>query len=454
MLTAQGFLMYLITRESMFFVKLRHAYLMQPSHTSKLSSRTVLFMSVPDDYINEVRVRHLLGPKVVRVWLPTHTGQLRVLVERAQENAMKLEAAETKLIRQANKARLTASRKKGHVDSNSVMKHWFSDMCPTHRLGIFGVFGQKVNSIDWYRAKLKRGIPEVKGEQQKHRAGDAKKLGAIFVEFTTPADAQAACQTLTHHQVLTMAPRLTGIHPSDVIWPNLAIRSWERNIRSALSTAFVIALIIFWSFPVAIISVISNINYIVGPTGILPRLNWILRMPHFLLGIVTGLLPTVMLTAVMSLLPVILRLAARFSGSPTYSDIEHTIQNYYFGFQVVQVFLATTLTSAVSSTIVAIINDPGSVISLLSTSIPRASCFYLSYFVLQGLGVSTWILANTTGLFTTPLFAKALDSTPRKIWQTWNQLGDVGWGTLYPVYTNLFVIGRDFCMDLFVENAY
>ena len=424
----------------MFFVKVRHAFLMQPSHASKLSSRTVLFMSVPHDYLNEAKVRHLLGPQVVRVWFPTHTEGLRALVEKVQQNAMKLEGAETKLIRDANRARLMASKKKGNIESE--MRHWFTDMSPTHRLGIFGLFGQKVNSIDWYRVELRKGIPEVRAEQEKHRTGEAKKLGIVFVEFNTPTEAQAACQTLTHHRVLTMAPRFTGVRPSDVIWPNLAIRSWERNVRSTLSTAFVVVLIVFWSFPVAVISVISNIHYIIGPAGKLPQLDWILRMPRFLLGIVTGLLPTIMLTALMSLLPVVLRLAALLSGSPTYSDIEHTVQNYYFGFQVVQVFLATTLTSAVSRTIAMIIDDPSSAITLISTSIPRASSFYLSYFVLQGLGVATRILVDVTGLLGTPLVAKVLGSTPRKIFQTWNQLYDVGWGTLYPVYTNLFVIGR------------
>lgn len=118
-----------------------------------------------------------------------------------------------------------------------------------------------------------------------------------------------------------------------------------------------------------------------------------------------------------------------------------------------KVFLATTLTSAVTRTIVTIINDPSSVITLLSTSIPRTSSFYLSYFVLQGLGVSTRILVSVMGFLTTPLLAKTLGSTPRKIWQRWNQLSGVGWGTLYPVYTNLLVIGTDlsiFSIDVLI----
>jgi len=445
--------MYFITRESIFFINLRQAYLMQPSYASKLSSRTVLFTSVPDNYLDEARLRDVLGPQVVNVWIPTDTKELEDLVNDREQNAMKLEGAETKLIRLANEARLkiikkggnpTRDENNGDVDgeSGSVAARWINPKDrPTHRIGKLGLYGQKVDTINWCRSELQKTMPEVAAEQERHRTGQAKKLRAVFVEFTNLREAQAAYQSLTHHHVLTMAPRFTGMHPSDIIWSNLTIRGWERYIRFALSTAFVVALIVFWSIPVAVVGVISNINYLVGPEGKLPWLNWILDMPHVILGVITGLLPVILLAVLMALLPIILRLAARLGGSPTYSDVEYTVQNSYFGFQVIQVFLVTTLSSAASSAVASIINNPASVTTLLSTSIPRASNFYLSYFILQGLGVFAGTLVGIAGLFVTPLLVKILGSTPRKIWQRWNKLSAVGWGTLYPVYTNLFVIG-------------
>ena len=44
---------------------------------------------------------------------------------------------------------------------------------------------------------------------------DVKKLNSVFVEFETVGDAQAAYQSLTHHQILHMAPRYTGINPEE-----------------------------------------------------------------------------------------------------------------------------------------------------------------------------------------------------------------------------------------------
>lgn len=133
---------------------------------------------------------------------------------------------------------------------------------------------------------------------------------------------------------------------------------------------------------------------------------------------------------------------ARLGGAPTYSDAEYTVQNYYFAFQVIQVFLVATLGSAASALAEKVAKDPGSVTTLLSTSIPKASNFYLSYILLQGLGVFASMLVGITGLFVTPLLARFLGSTPRKIFLRWNRLAGVGWGQVFPVMTNLFVIGK------------
>jgi hypothetical protein len=66
----------MITRESIYYINLRHAYLLSPYYASRLSSRTVLFTSVPEEYLNEANLRRMLGESVERVWIPTDTGDL------------------------------------------------------------------------------------------------------------------------------------------------------------------------------------------------------------------------------------------------------------------------------------------------------------------------------------------------------------------------------------------
>ena len=133
---------------------------------------------------------------------------------------------------------------------------------------------------------------------------------------------------------------------------------------------------------------------------------------------------------------------ARLGGDPTKSAVEYTVQNYFFWFQVIQVFLITTLTSAAWTTITAIVQKPASIITVLSDGIPASSNFYVSYIVLQGLGVVLGTLLSPISLLLHLTLHKLLDSTPRKIYRRWTSFNNPGLGTTYPIFSNLFVIGE------------
>jgi hypothetical protein len=48
-------------------------------------------------------------------------------------------------------------------------------------------------------------------------------------------------------------------------------------------------------------------------------------------------------------------------------------------------------------------------------------------------------LLGIVGLLVFKLLGKFLDNTPRKMYKRWISLSGLGWGTLFPIYTNLFV---------------
>jgi calcium permeable stress-gated cation channel len=443
-LTSIVFIFFMIGREMVYYVNLRQAYLMNPAYATKLPSRTVLYVAVPKPYLNEAKIRAMLGPQVKHVWFPTDTKELQDLVDERQKAAMTLEGAETNLIQTANGERLKATEKGASNDveqGQTGADRWVTaKMRPTHRVPM--IVGKKVDSVNWSREEITRLSPLVEEGQAKHRAGDAKKTGAVFVEFETMGAAQAAFQSVTHHQPLKMSPRWTGMAPAEVIWKNLAISGWSRFLRTWITTAIVIVTIVYWSIPVAFVGTISNINYWIGPGGKTPWLNFLNKVPTVVFGVITGLLPTVLLAVLMSLLPPFLRWMAKLGGSPTLGDVEYKVSNYYFGFQVVQVFLVTTFSSAASGSVFAIINNPSSAPTLLAKNLPQANSFYLSYIILQGLGVVSGMIAGIAGLFVTPLLARFLGKTPRKLFMTWNGLSTLSYGTVYPIYTNLLVIGK------------
>ncbi|KAJ3497629.1 hypothetical protein NLG97_g1755 [Lecanicillium saksenae] len=445
-----GFIMYMITRELIFYVNIRNAFFNHPNYAQRISARTVLFTNVPQDYLDESRL-HAMYPGVIRqVWIAGDVKELEEEVKKRDETALKLEKGEVSLIKAVNKARAKEMKKKGgdaseeqvevarDTETGNIASRWVPDKKrPSHRLGFLGLFGKKVDTIEWGRAELKESIPKVQAAQEQYLAGNYKKVPAVFIEFNTQSDAQNAYQRVTHHTALHMEPKAIGIKPDDVIWKNLALPWWQLVIRRYAVYAAVTALIVFWAIPVAIIGVISSVDTI----KVLPGLTWIAKIPPVILGVVSNLLPSVALAILMSLVPVFMRGFSHLAGAKTNSEAELFCQQSYFVFQVIQVFLVHTMTNAFVDSIVKIAQDTSQILPLLSQNIPKAGNFYISYFIVQGLTIAIGTLTQVVGLFVFRLLYKYLSGTPRALFQKWTTLAGVLWGSILPVYTNIVVIG-------------
>ncbi|CAG7947482.1 unnamed protein product [Penicillium salamii] len=433
------FVFYVVVRESMYYANLRQAYLNSPAYASRMSSRTVLFMSVPDAYKNQDKIRQVFGDSIRRMWITSDCKKLDKMVNERDKLAEKLETAETKLIRRANKVRGKELKKEFSIDtcldyesSNPAWSHKVKR--PTHRLKFFG---KKVDSVHWYRAELKKKIEEVATLQNKHQRNEATQLSAIFVEFNSQADAQVALQTLSHHQPFHMTPRFIGISPREVVWSALNLSWWQRIVRRFAAQGFLAALVIFWSFPAALVGAISNVTYI---CNIIPPLKFIEKLPDVIKGAIEGLLPSAALAALMSLVPIICRVCARRAGVPSKARVELFTQSAHFVFQVVQVFLVTTLTSAASAATAQIIHNPLSIKDLLAENLPKATNFYISYFILQGLTMSSMALVQIMSALVFKFVTTFFAYSPRRLFQRWAELGSLSWGNVFPVFTNMAVI--------------
>ncbi|KAI9152090.1 hypothetical protein HJFPF1_09313 [Paramyrothecium foliicola] len=440
-----GFVMYMIMRECIFYINLRQAFLLSPQYANRLSSRTVLFTAVPDEYLEESRIRSIFSDSVKHVWIAGDTNKLDELIEERDKVAMKLEKAEVKLLKTVNKEHIKANKGSNapvehdsqDVESGDVASRWITPkMRPSHRLGPLGLFGKKVDTIEWGRSELQRIVPQAETAQADYRAGNYKAVNAVFVEFHTQSDAQAAFQVVTHHHVLQMSPKYIGVKPEEVVWKSLAIPWWQRVIRRYAVYAFITVMIIFWAIPVGIVGVIAQVNTLQQ----LPGLTWIADIPSVILGVVSGLLPSVALAILMSLVPVIMRACAKLAGAVSLSEVELFTQNAYFVFQLIQVFLIRTLTDTASKAIIDIANNPSSVFGILSQSIPTSSNFYISYFIVQGITIAIGVLTQVVGLFVFKILYKFLAGTPRAMYTKWTTLSAIMWGSVLPVYSGIVVI--------------
>lgn len=445
-----SYLMYTITREMLFFISLRAAFLLSPQYANRMSSRTVLFTSVPDEYLDEARIRQLFSDSVKNVWLVGDTKALDKLIEERDKTAMKLEKGEVKLIKLVNKQRVKAAKKAGsdNVDNGdaehgSIAARWIPNKKrPSHRLGPLGLIGRKVDTIEWGREELHRIVPQAETAQADFRAGNFKKEPAVFVEFHTQSDAQAAYQVLTHHHALHMAPRYIGVQPDEIVWKSLGIKWWQLVIRKYVVVAIISCLIIFWAIPVGIVGIVAKVDTLKS----LPGMSWIDKIPSVILGVISGLLPSVALAILMSLVPVIIRVLAKKAGCPSLSAAELYTQKAYFVFQLIQVFLIQSLTNTASGLIVEIADDPTGIFEKLSSTIPQTSNFYISYFIVQGLTIAMSVLTQVVGCVIFQILYKYLAGTPRAMYNKWTTLSSLSWGSLMPVYTNIAVISK--CLSI------
>ncbi|KAL3467140.1 hypothetical protein BJX64DRAFT_191506 [Aspergillus heterothallicus] len=313
----------------------------------------------------------------------------------------------------------------------------------TMRLPIFGIswmpslwlMGKKVDTIDYCRKEVARLNLEIEIDQQHPERFPL--MNSAFIQFNHQVAAHMACQAVSHHVPKQMAPRTVEISPDDVIWDNMSIKWWERYLRTFGIIAIVIGMVIGWAFPVAFTGLLSQLSYL---EDTFTWLSWLSKLPEWFISAVQGILPPLFLAILMAILPLLLRFLCRAQGLHTGMEIELTVQNYYFAFLFVQLFLVVAISSSVT-TIIQNITDVTSWPELLAQNIPLSSNYFFSYMILQALSVSAGALVQIFNLISWFILAPILDSTARRKWARTTNLNQMQWGTFFPVYTTLASIG-------------
>ncbi|KAI5251124.1 DUF221-domain-containing protein [Aureobasidium subglaciale] len=432
-----GFVMFVITKETLYYVNLRQAYLTTPRNATRISTRVVLFTGVPEDMRHERWIKaDFYGVK--RVWLATDCTELESLVDNMNDTAMSLEEAEIKLSTIATKKHLKGE--KHFADdperAGTATQQWVAPKeRPSKRIALVG---RKQDAIHMYREQLQTAIPKVQALQKRHVQGYEKLLPAVFVEFETQRAAQLAYSDPFWKQPGKMEASTIGLaSPKEIVWINLAMGKPERWTRTLIANAVIVLLIVFWSVPVGLVGSLADIDNL---SKNFPPLGFVNKLSPGAKGAIGGLLPTLLISAILALVPIICRFIARKAGSITLAQIELRTQGWYFAFQVVQVFLITTFSSGASTVAKEIWNDPAQAPTLLADNLPTASTFYLSFFILQGVAVTASTIFQIVPFLMFNILSPFLDTTPRRKFERFITLTGLSWGDTYPKFTLFAVI--------------
>ncbi|KAG7828848.1 hypothetical protein KL920_003344 [Ogataea angusta] len=431
-----GLVIYTIYKELIYYTSFRHALQTTPLYSSLISSKTLFIDNVPDSMLDEDTL-HRLFPAAVNVWYTRDTKELQDLVKKRTKLSGKLENSIVKVVGKAIKLRAKAEKKNKPVPepANEITSYIPEKKLPTYKDSWIPFIGKKkslfttgIDEVGDYNKKINE-------EQLKYPDG-FEKTGSVFIEFANHLELQRAYQGVPYSKELKYSRRFTSIGPDDVVWENSGLTAKVRAGKRSIAITILTLTIIFWAIPVAVVGAISNINYLTEKVHFLRFIN---NMPSVLMGIITALLPTIALAVLMMLLPPFIRKMGKLSGCMTAQSVDFWTQQWYYGFQVVQVFLVATCTSAAASSVSDVIENPSSAMPLLGQKLPAAANFYISYMLLQGLSISSGALAQIVGLILSFFLGRILDSTPRKKWNRYNTLGTPSWGTTYAAF-GLFTV--------------
>lgn len=238
---------------------------------------------------------------------------------------------------------------------------------------------QKKDSIEWFSVELKEQDELVQEELDKRHM--PTRTG--FVTFTTLASAAQASQTLHHGDptklIVTRAPEL-----ADMVWKNVNMPLSQKTVRGRVVPIGVFWLAFFWAIPVSFISGLANLDAIARAV---PWLSWLFDLSPAVVGVIQGLLPTIILLAFMALLPAILEKMTTYEGEVSKKTINKKVIERLFVFYVFNVFLVVTISGSVLGVLDTIIENPGEIVDLLGRSLPGVAVFFTNYVLLQGLSL-------------------------------------------------------------------
>lgn len=249
---------------------------------------------------------------------------------------------------------------------------------PHFRTGLWGWFGPKVDSIDYYSAALDKLDEQI----QLARATQYPATATAFITMESVAAAQMVAQAVLDPHANYLTPQLAPA-PHDVIWYNACLLRVQRLIKAYHITIVILAVSIALIFPVTYLAALLNTKTILK---FFPALGEFLRQHHTVEGFVTGLLPTYIFTLLNVVIPFLFVRLSEHQGYVSHGEQELSavLKNFFYLF--VNLFLVFTL-AGTASNYWSFLSDTTKIAKQLATLLRDLALFYVDLIIFQGIGM-------------------------------------------------------------------
>ncbi|KAI5952736.1 hypothetical protein KGF54_003603 [Candida jiufengensis] len=244
---------------------------------------------------------------------------------------------------------------------------------PKFRKGWFGLFGPKIDAINFFTEKLKIVDTQIEKSRRKEYAPTSTAFLTIKSVAQAQMLAQAVLDPKVNHLITSLAPA-----PHDIRWDNLCLTRQERNSRIFIVTLLIGLISILLVFPVRYIASFLNTKSI---SKIWPSLGEAIKNHKWAKTLITGLLPTYLFTILNIIIPFFYVWISKKQGFSSHSDEELSsiAKNFFYIF--VNLFLVFTTFGTAS------LSDTTKIAYDLAQSLRDLSLFYVDFIILQGLAI-------------------------------------------------------------------
>ncbi|KAJ1547781.1 hypothetical protein HK096_011487 [Nowakowskiella sp. JEL0078] len=280
---------------------------------------------------------------------------------------------------------------------------------PRRRVGWFN--RRTVDWLDDDQTKYREVAADV--ERERLALETAAPDSSAFVVFESEVAANLALAAVVLESPTAMRERHLVMGASNIVWTSLNYTYAYRGLMKIAAFAGVCALVLLWAVIVLTVSSFASLDsiYRVFPFLALVELSPVVR------GFLTGFLPTLAVSILLSLVPTLLRIVSHLEGEVTLVSIDRSVLARQYFFLTFNVLLIVTVSKSVWDSLYPILNSPLSTISILAKSIPPASSFYINYVMLQALTGPTAALLQIGNLITRSINVLGLlgTNTPHSI---------------------------------------
>ncbi|KAJ2799925.1 phosphate metabolism protein 7, partial [Coemansia guatemalensis] len=400
-------------------------------HASTASASTVLISDIPSSLMNDDKRIHTLFDSmfpggVRQLFVNRSSKKLIDIVDRRNSLASKLEKLLTDYAVKCLKAWEQAERIGALYTPPArpmAMKGLRIPFLSSCRTDAFEYYASEILVCNRYISETAENMDLL------------ERQPSALVMFNKQIAAHMAAQTVLDFQPFSMARVSTNVNPEDIIWSNLQISPWSRRIRGYISFIITVALIVLWTVLTAILSSLVQVNSLVE----LKAFHW-LKVNSIVMGMFSGIVPSLVLAVLMNLLPTVLRLLLRVEGTTRRSEIDLRLLHRYYFFQIWNIYLVSIFSSSVFQIAVKSIGEPGKIVELIQTQVPQSATNILTYVLLLAfLGAAKEVLQGTR-LALRYVLPLLLPNTPRNICRA-ETPAEFDWGTSIPTHSLIFVMG-------------